>query len=220
MSNSTKRSAVAKAFKELAVAVGAEVEDLQVKVGDDGFGSTVIEGAEVAEYAESAEEETRESAGESAGEDDDDGSDEDTREVVRSRLDEEDYKDLQKVASDKLEEYPEDSSREGLLEALTDAYMAEGEVESEDSEEPDVKHPDDAENPSRENYVAHFGECEAEGCEYGCQDEESERCVAHQTDDSPKADRELSDLSDAEAEKVEDLVQDEGKSLQEAISMV
>jgi hypothetical protein len=99
-------------------------------------------------------------------------------------------------------------------------------TETEDEEVPE--HPEDADNPTQENYVFHFGTCSEEGCSYGANGEEAEFCASHQgSSSSSKKNKSSSskttsyeDLSEGEKSLVQDLISDEGKSLEEAVEMV
>jgi hypothetical protein len=101
-------------------------------------------------------------------------------------------------------------------------------------DEEEVPHPDETDNPTKENYVVHFGECEAEDCSYGTNGEDEDFCASHSrsnavegsneesgsSSNSNAVDKSYDDLSKGEKSLVTDLISDEGKSLDEAMSML
>jgi hypothetical protein len=236
MSESNRRSKVAAKLNELAKALEVDIEDVQVTIEDGGFSNTVIDGVEVAEYLTEGEEEQTPTESENATE----GGDE-----AEIHFEEMDYKHLQKLASEELAEYPEDSSRDGLIEAMkgnvgiedsefhqtptesdntTEGSDTEAEVSEADLLEAGVK-PKNIEDVLE--YRSKNGVCSVEDCPYGASSEESDHCASHrgsssnsESSESPKENRELSELSEAEKSLVSTLIEDEGKGLEEAISMV
>lgn len=247
MSESSSESKVAAKFEELAEAVGADIEDVTLEVQQD-FGTKVISGADVVEYLsegedeQSPEETEADPEGVEEQEDTTEGGDE-----VDIHFEEMDYKDLQKLASEQLESYPEDQSQTGLVKALSEAELevndTEGVEDTTEGGESETPEESDEELPSKKElmesgvkeqnvedvlkYGKRNGFCKNPNCPYGANDG-SDYCASHQgskeksktSDDSPKGNRELSDLSEGEQNLVSTLISDEGKSLEEAISMV
>jgi hypothetical protein len=245
MSESSSESKVAAKFEELAEAVGADIEDVTLEVQQD-FGTKVISGADVVEYIsegddeQSPEETEADPEGVEEQEDTTEGGDE-----VDIHFEEMDYKDLQKLASEELDSYPDDQSKTGLVEALkNDIGDVENLTEGENTTEGGESEEDDSSGVMSEaellkagvdesniedvrKYQKKNGICDTEDCPYGANDG-SDYCASHQgskeksktSDDSPKGNRELSDLSEGEQKLVSSLISDEGKSLEEAISMV
>ena len=242
MSDSNRRSKVASKLKELAEALEVDIEDVQVTIEDGGFSNTVIDGVEVAEYLTEGEDEQTPEGSEDATEGGDE-SDDDTIEDgddVEVHFEEMDFKDLQKLASEELDEYPDDQSKTGLVEALSEAEAKEAVIEDdEDTSEAGESEDEVSEADLLEagvkpkniedvlDYRSKNGVCSAEDCPYGAKSEDSDYCASHQgsssnseSSESPKENRELSDLSEAEMKLVSTLIEDEGKSLEEAIQMV
>lgn len=106
-----------------------------------------------------------------------------------------DYTDLQKMAGNQLETYPEDATKDGLIEALR------GNVSLEESSSETTE--DTTEEPSSEDmttdelieagvkssnastvkkYRNKHGVCKVEGCVYGC-NEDDETCASHSSED-------------------------------------
>lgn len=242
MSDRSRKSKVATKFEELAEALEVDIEDVQVTIEDGGLGATVISGADVAEALTEGEDDTIED-----GEDEEEAvieDDEDTTEGgdgVDVHFEEMDYKELQKLASEQLESYPDDQSKTGLVEALQNDIedvedLTEGEEDTTEGGENDISISDtelleagvsEGNLEAVRKYRSKNGVCQKEDCPYGANDD-SEFCASHQgsksksktSNDSPKESRELSDLSEGEQNLVSTLISDEGKSLEEAISMV
>jgi len=238
MSESNRRSEVASKLKELAEVLEVDIEDVQITIEDGGFSNTVIDGVEVAEYLTEGEDEQTPTESDN----DPEGIDEQKDTIkdggdMEIHFEEMDYEELQKLASEKLAEYPNDRSENGLIEALSEAEVEEvvieddedtseaGEGEAEVSEadllEAGVK-PKNIEDVL--NYRSKNGVCSVEDCPYGASSEESDHCASHRgsssdSSESPKENRELSDLTEGEMKLVATLLE-EGKSKDEAISMV
>jgi len=142
-----------------------------------------------------------------------------------------DYNDLQKAISRSEAPYPEDTSSEVLIETVR-------KIESEDTNESDTN---DENNDVSDEYLINHGVspedvedvrkfrdengvCDGEGCEHGA-NKGSDTCYKFPDCDTKsqkdvKADRELSDLNDTDKKSVNLLMENENKSLEEAISMV
>jgi hypothetical protein len=254
MSNQTE---VATKVEELSTTLNVDVEDITISIEDGGLRETVISGADVAEYLTEGEDESEDTS--EAGEEDEDISeaDEDTTEGGEVHLEEMEYNDLLALISEADVDYPEDSSKAGLLEAAEDIEdvstvieddediseadedVTEGDddedtIEDGENEEDSISDAELVEAGVKESniedvrkYRSKNGVCSEENCPYGANNGE-EFCASHQgsssksktSTDSPKGNRELSDLSEAEQNLVSSLIGDEGKSLEEAISMV
>ena len=228
MSNDISSSAkVATKFKELAAALGQDIEDVQVKVQED-FGTKTLDGKAIKEAME--EDATK-------GSDDTEGDDQSTTEDTTEGGDDDedtigdgevqcqcgaifDSKQSLYGHSSHCDEY--ESSTEG---------GDEEEDTIEDGDEP--QHPEDAEDPSQENYVFHFGTCSEEDCSYGANGEEAEFCASHQgssssskknESSSKKTDVSYDDLTKGQKAAVNNLLEekadDDSFGVEEAIQMV
>lgn len=243
------RTEVATKVEELSTTLNTDVEDITITIEDGGFSSTVIDGEDIAEFLSEAKDEDQDSDISEADEDTTEGG-EDTSEAgdeqtsTKSDDDEPTIEDGEVACqcgavfdskqslyghSSHCDEYESQSSEK--TETTSEAGEDDDDTtEGGENDEDAPLHPDEAENPTKENYVFHFGVCDSDDCSYGTADEESDYCASckKKHDDSksttssssPKEDRDLSDLSEAEKNLVSTLIEDEGKSLEEAVSMV
>lgn len=208
MSDQISGSTVAAKFEELTEALEVDIEDVTLTIEDGGLGSTVISGADVAEYL---------TEGEST-----EGDDQTTSETTEGEDESDDTTEGGHLKAD--------GTKCQISEAVEDCHVHSESTDSEDQstteDEDEPEHPEDADNPSQENYVFHFGTCSEEDCSYGANGEEAEFCASHQskTDDKSSSKKtkakDYEDLTEGEKSLVKDLISDEGKDLEEAMKMV
>lgn len=97
----------------------------------------------------------------------------------------------------------------------------------------EVAHPEEAENPTKENYTVHYGVCIEEGCDYGANGEEADYCASHQngssdndgsSSNSSAVDKSYDDLTEGQKKAVNNLLEekadDDSFGVEEAIQMV
>jgi hypothetical protein len=202
MSDQIEVGEVASKMNQLAEVLGEDLEDLCLEVQQD-FGTKTIEGKAL--KGKMDEQSPTETEDEQTPTESDD---------VEVHLEEMGYNELQALCSSELEQFPEDTTTEGLIEALegnigdvtsqtpTESEQDENDSPTESEEIPE--HPEDADNPDRENYVFHYGICDSEDCSYGANGEEADYCASHQGSSSSSSSS--SEMTKAEkADEVEDL---------------
>jgi hypothetical protein len=193
MSDQTEATKVEAAFNKIADATEADPSSITVVI-EESLGEKRISYSDVAESApenktradseddEADEGADDESARDNSRADSEDGDDESAEgDEVDIHFKEMDYTDLQKLASEELDEYPDDRSQNGLAEALEEAdisFADDDTTEGGENDEDAPLHPDEAENPTKENYVFHFGVCDSDDCSYGTANEESDYCAS------------------------------------------
>jgi hypothetical protein len=183
MSDQLSATKVASKMQELAEVLGEDLEDVSVEVRQD-FGTKTLDGKAIKEAMDGqspTETEDEQTPTESDDEPEQTPTESDDVEV---HLEEMGYNELQALCSSELEQFPEDTTTEGLIEALegnigdvTDQTPTESEQDENDS---DLPHPEDVDSPEKKHYVAAFGTCSEEGCSYGANGEEADYCASHQ----------------------------------------
>jgi len=224
MSKQTEAEAVEAQFEELAEQFGVQIEDLTLTI-EDGLTTTSIAGADLIEYITEGDDEEQ-TPTES---DDDEQSPTETEDTIE---DGEVKCECGAVFDSKQSLYGHSShcdeyESQSLTETEEEEDTTEG-GENEITEGDEPEHPEDADNPTQENYVFHFGTCSEEGCSYGANGEEADYCASHQgsssksktSKKSSSKKTKISDLTEGQKAMVQNLIEDEGKSLEEAVQMV
>lgn len=214
MSDHTEAAKVEAAFNKIADATGTDPSSITVVI-EESLGSKQIEFSDVAESAQDNKTRADSEADDESEEADDESARNNSRadsedDEVDIHFKEMDYTDLQKLASEKLDEYPSDQSQTGLVNALESADLSaddttEGESTKGDDENDTPSHPDEMDNPGKENYLHHFGVCQAEDCSYGAASEEEDYCASHRKKHSSSSNDSSSKKTNAESvEEVEE----------------
>lgn len=88
----------------------------------------------------------------------------------------------------------------------------------------EVPHPEEADNPTKENYKVHYGVCCKEGCDYGTNGEDEDFCASHQNSSAVKegsTEKSYDNLTEGQKAAAQDLLTSgEVDSLEEAVQMV
>jgi hypothetical protein len=249
MSNQTAEAkVVASKFEELAEALGADIEDVNVEVQQD-FGTKTLHGKAM---KEAMEEDATEGGDEeeSVTEGDDEQTPTESEDITEGDDDDEDTIGDGEVAcqcgavfdskqslyghSSHCDEY--ESVTEGDDEESSTEGGEEQESTIEDGENDTISDSELVEMGVKESniedvrkYRSKNGVCSEENCPYGANDGE-EFCASHQGSSSSKSKtskkssskktKKVSDLTEGQMAMVQNLIEDEGKSLEEAVSMV
>ena len=243
----SNRTEVATKVEELANCLAVDIEDVTITIEDGGFSNTVIDGVDVKEYitegdgesedaTEGGDEQTpTESDDDPEGVDEDDdtigdgevacqcGAVFDSKQSLyghSSHCDEYESQSSEKTEDEEVviedDEEQEDTTEGGDEDTISDSELVEMGVKESNIE--DVR-----------KYRSKNGVCSEENCPYGANDGE-EFCASHQGSSSSKSKtskkssskktKKVSDLTEGQMAMVQNLIEDEGKSLEEAVSMV
>lgn len=187
-------------FEELAEATKFEVEDFTLTI-EDGPMTSSIAGSDLITEGDDESEDTSE-AGDESGDDDDIEDVEDTSEAGEVHLEEMEYNDLSALISEADVDYPEDSSKAGLLEAaediedvstvigddedVTEGDEEEDTIEDGENEEDTISDSELVEAGVKESniedvrkYRSKNGVCSEGNCPYGANNGE-DFCASHQ----------------------------------------
>lgn len=220
--------AVAAKVEELSTTLNVDIEDVTITIEDGGLGETVISGADVAEYLTEGENEQTPTE----SDDDDDtteGGDE------QSPTETEDTTEGGHLKAD--------GTKCQISEAIEDCHVHSASTEAEDEDDQTPTESDDEDTISDSElismgvsegnigavreYRSKNGVCSEGDCPYGANDD-SEFCASHQNSSSDSSsskkkessEKGYSDLTEGEKSLVQDLISDEGKSLEEAVEML
>jgi hypothetical protein len=219
---------VAAKVEELSTTLNVDIEDVTITIEDGGLGSTVISGADVAEYLTEGEDEQTPTES-----DDDDNTTEGGDE--QSPTETEDTTEGGHLKAD--------GTKCQISEAVEDCHVhsSSTEDEKEDDQTPTESDDEDTISDSElismgvsegnigavREYRSKNGVCSEGDCPYGANDD-SEYCASHQNSSSDSSsskkkessEKGYSDLTEGEKGLVQDLISDEGKSFEEAIEML